>query len=109
MAKKKANGEGSIYKDKKNNRWRGSLSVGRDPKGKLKRKQFYGSTKKEVLDKMNDYRYKQANDLLPIDNTITLDQYLRYWLFEVKINEIKPSTLERYDGIIRNYVVGSAI
>ena len=29
MAKKKANGEGSIYKDKKNNRWRGSLSVGR--------------------------------------------------------------------------------
>lgn len=109
MARKKANGEGSIYKDVKNNRWRGSLSVGRDPKGKLIRKQFYGKTKKEVLDKMNDYRYKQANDLLPIDNNITLEQYLRYWLFEVKINEIKPSTLERYEGILRNYIVGSAI
>lgn len=109
MAKKKANGEGSIYKDEKNNRWRGSLSVGRDPKGKLIRKQFYGKTKKEVLDKMNDYRYKQANDLLPIDNNITLEQYLRYWLFEVKINEIKPSTLERYEGILRNYIAGSAV
>ncbi|SCK01440.1 Tyrosine recombinase XerC [uncultured Clostridium sp.] len=109
MGKKKANGEGSIYKDENNNRWRGSLSVGRDPKGKLIRKQFYGKTKKEVLDKMNDYKYKQANDLLPTDNTITLEQYLRYWLFEVKINEIKPSTLERYEGILRNYVTGTAI
>lgn len=109
MAKKKANGEGSIFKEEKYNRWRGVLTIGRDTKGKLIRKQFYGKTKKEVLDKMNDYRYKQANDLLPTDNSITLEKYLKYWLFEVKSNEIKPSTLERYEGILRNYVTGSAI
>ena len=45
----------------------------------------------------------------PKDNNITLEQYLKYWLFEVKINEIKPATLERYEGILRNYIAGSAI
>lgn len=109
MAKKKSNGEGSIFKEEKYNRWRGSLSVGRDSKGKLIRKQFYGKTKKEVLDKMNDFRYKLSNDLLPTDSTITLEKYLRNWLFEVKNNEIKPSTLERYEGMLRNHVVGSVI
>lgn len=109
MGKKKGNGEGCVYKDEKNNRWRGSLTVGRDIQGKLKRKQFYGKTKKEVLDKMNEYRYKFNNDLLPTDNNVKLEVYLKYWLFEIKNNEIKPSTLERYEGILRNYVSGSAI
>jgi integrase len=58
---------------------------------------------------MNDYRYKQVNDLLPTDNTITLEQYLKYWLFEIKNNEIKPSTLERYESILRIYITGSVI
>ena len=75
MAIKKANGEGSIYKDSKG-RWCSVLTIGRDKEGKLKRKYFYGKTKKEVSDKLTDYKYKNMNDMLPIDESMTIEQYL---------------------------------
>lgn len=103
MPTKKSNGEGTVFKEK-SGRWRSVITVGRNANGSLKRKYFYGKTKKEVLDKMNDYKYKINNDLLPTDDTITLLEYLNYWLFKYKINEVKPSTITRYEGIIRNYI-----
>ena len=108
MAIKKANGEGSIYKDSKG-RWCSVLTIGRDKEGKLKRKYFYGKTKKEVSDKLTDYKYKNMNDMFPIDESMTIEQYFRYWLFEYKINEVKSSTITRYEGIYRNYIKGSQI
>ena len=105
---KKSNGEGTVFKEK-SGRWRSVITVGRNANGSLKRKYFYGKTKKEVLDKMNDYRYKINNDLLPTDDTITVLEYLNYWLFKYKINEVKPSTITRYEGIIRNYIKPYAI
>ena len=103
MPTKKSNGEGTVFKEK-SGRWRSVITVGRNANGSLKRKYFYGKTKKEVLDKMNDYKYKSNNDLLPTDETITVLEYLNYWLFKYKLNEVKPSTITRYEGIIRNYI-----
>ena len=108
MTTKKANGEGSIYKDSKG-RWCSVLTIGRNEEGKLKRKYFYGKTKKEVSDKLIDYKYKNMNDMLPIDESINIEQYFRYWLFEYKINEVKSSTVTRYEGIYRNYIKDSQI
>ena len=55
MAIKKSNGEGSINRYK--NGWRATITIGRDSNGKLIRKQFYGKTKIEALEKMNEYKY----------------------------------------------------
>lgn len=108
MVLKKANGEGSIYKDSRGH-WCSVLTIGRYEDGKLKRKYFYGKTKKEVSDKLTDYKYKNMNHMLAIDESITIEQYFRYWLFEYKINEVKSSTITRYEGIYRNYIKGSQI
>ena len=108
MVSKKSNGEGSIYKDSKG-RWCSVLTIGRNEEGKLKRKYFYGKTKKEVSDKLTEYKYKNMNDMLPIDESITIEQYFKYWLFEYKINEVKPSTITRYEGIYRRYIKSSQI
>jgi len=52
MAKRRGNGEGTIYK-RQDGTWAGQVSIGYDPvTGKLKRKSFYGKTRKEVADKM---------------------------------------------------------
>ncbi|CDI50319.1 tyrosine-type recombinase/integrase [Clostridium tetani] len=114
MAKKsrsKANGEGTIYTEKRNgkNYYRGQISLGYDDKGKLIRKSFSGYSKQEVIKKMNEYQYKNNVGLLPSDDRITLQQWFKTWLFEFRINDLKPSSFERYEGIYRKYILNSPI
>ena len=102
---KKANGEGSISRFK--NGWRATITIGRDENGKLIRKQFYGKTKLETLNKANEYKNKYSSGILPSDEKITLKDWVRIWLYEYRINDLKPSSLSVYDGIYRNYIENS--
>lgn len=104
---KKSNGEGSINKYK--NGWRATLTLGRDDTGKLIRKQFYGKTKTETLDKMNDFKVKNAMGLVTVNDKLTLQEWTNIWLTEYKINDSRPATLERYHGIYNNYIKNSQI
>lgn len=109
---KGANGEGSIqryYQNGEYKGWRATVSYGYDDKGRLKRKQFYGKTREEVAKKMNEFLYKQGAGLLPADDKITLKEWFHTWLYEFRINDLKPSSFERYDGIYRNYILDSPI
>lgn len=47
---KRCNGEGSIYQ-RKDGKWMGSITIGRDKSGKLIRKAVYGKTKRKLLQK----------------------------------------------------------
>jgi integrase len=104
---KKSNGEGSINKYK--NGWRATLTLGRDDDGKLVRKQFYGKTKTEALKKMDDYKSKSAFGLIPTNEKITLQEWVNTWLTQYKVNDSRPATLERYNGIYKNYIRNSEI
>lgn len=110
-ARSKANGEGTIYKFTKNNKtyYRGMLSIGYDEDGKLIRKSFTGSKKQDVVNKMAEYKAKNNAGLLPSNDKITLQQWFYTWLFNFRINDLKPSSLERYEGIYRNYIKTSPI
>lgn len=52
MAKKRGNGEGSIYYSEKLNRWVGQFTAGVKSNGTPNRKSVYGKTRKEVADKI---------------------------------------------------------
>lgn len=52
MAKKRGNGEGSIYYSEKLRRWIGQVSIGYKKDGSIRRKSVYGKTRKEVNEKM---------------------------------------------------------
>ena len=98
----KANGEGTIYQ-KSNGDWRGQLPIGYNDNGTIKRKSFTGKTKKEVLDKIDKYKFEE-NGEMPADKDITLQKWFYTWLFEFRVNDLKPSSMERYEGIYRNYI-----
>lgn len=109
--RQRANGEGSIMKRMVNGKqdgWRASLTIGRNDNGSLKRKDFYGKTKKEVQTKMDEYKKQMSLGLL-MDNKITVDQWFFTWLFDFKSKDLAPSTFECYEGVYRLYIKDSDI
>ena len=97
------------YQDGELKGWRGVISYGYNDNGTLKRKQFYGNTKQKVLDKMTEFKYKNNTGLLPSDDKITLQEWFFTWLFDFRVNDLKPSSFERYEGIYRNYIKSAII
>lgn len=109
--RQRANGEGSIMKrivNGKQDGWRSSLTIGRNDNGSLKRKDFYGKTKKDVQAKMDEYKKQMSLGLL-MDNKITVDQWFFTWLFDFKSKDLAPSTFECYEGVYRLYIKDSDI
>lgn len=103
MANKRANGEGSIDKVVKNGAtyYRIRISLGYDSlTGKLKRKEFYGKTLKEVKEKVSNFENNNGVN----SDTSTLGNFYYNWLWNVKRHLIKPSTFEKWEGIYRNYI-----
>jgi integrase len=102
--KARGNGEGTIYK-RKDNTWCAGLTVGHDSEtGKQKRQYFYGKTREEVKQKLN----QAINDLSKGEfiepNKITFGSWLLTWLNEYKKTSIKESTYAYYRYIIDNYI-----
>lgn len=91
--------------------FRVTASVGRNAAGKLIRKEFYGSSKKEAEQKRDEYLNNLKAGLNIDFENMTLGKFFHIWLFEVVrvSNKIKPSSFERYEGIYRNYIKESVI
>ncbi len=99
---KKGNNEGTIYKDKQGH-WRGVVSLP-SPDGKSKRKYFYGKTRKEVSDKVNEILNQlQTNTYIEPCRT-TLYSWLCTWLETYCKNEIRMTTYVNYDTYVNKHI-----
>lgn len=101
MAKKRANGEGSISK-RKDGIWQGSISLGYDNKGRRKRLTRYGRTQAEVRQKLDELKWQLAGGTFS-DTKLIVKDYLNQWLAE-KEREVKPRTADFYHYYIRMYI-----
>ena len=105
MSKKRGHNEGSIIK-RKDGRWMASVTVGRNPDGSQKRQCFYGKTRTEVAEKMNELIHNiNTGSYIDKDKNPTVSDWLPTWLNTYKKNNIKPRTYEQYEGIIRLYLI----
>lgn len=107
--KKRGNGEGSVFEIRPGY-YRGQVTIGKTLDGKLKRKSVYGSTKKEVKDKIAQIRIDlNKGDYVEATN-ITIHDYIKSLLDnDLALGIVKEATYHRHIcslQIIDEYGVG---
>lgn len=108
MPRKRANGEGSIYKRKDKNgnfiRWEGYVTIGLNSSGNLKRKSFTGKTRDEVAKKINEVINSLNKGSFIEPSNITLSSWMDKWFNDYVLPTKCPSTIDGYKGMIRRYL-----
>lgn len=102
MAKRRANGEGTITK-RADGRYQAAAYVYR-PDGTRTRKFVYGKTRDEVADKLTEMQEKTRQGIPAASSTMAFGDYLTYWLAAIAPERLKPSTLNSYEGLTRLYI-----
>ncbi len=99
---KKGNNEGSVYKDKRG-RWTGSVTLP-SVNGKVRKKYFYGKTKKEVSDKVNSLLMEIKNNTYIEPCKTTLYEWLCTWLETYSKNTVRPTTYINYETYVHKHI-----
>lgn len=84
-------------------------TIGHKSNGIAIKKPFYGSCKSEAEEKAEKYLQDLKNGLVVDNKVLTINILLPKWLFEIKKNEIKASSLESYYGTYKNYIENNLI
>jgi integrase len=91
---KRGHNEGSFYQTAAG-QWRGALTV-HQADGTVKRVYLRGHSKRDIQKKAADVRERLAQGLSPIDDKVTVRDYLHRWLEDVAKHSGKPRTYETY-------------
>ncbi|QKW51059.1 tyrosine recombinase XerC [Streptomyces buecherae] len=102
MAKRNANGEGSIYR-RKDGRWEGIAYV-LVADGTYKRRSVYGKTRESVHDKLTRLKAESQSGVPLATSNLSVGEYLAYWLAHVARIKVRPSTYATYESLVRNYI-----
>ena len=104
MAKRRANGEGSIRK-RSDGRWEGRYTTGRNPEtGKVIYKNVLGKTQAEVKAKLKVAIEESANlDMLKAEQ-YTTGQWMDVWFENCAKIKVRPSSHQTYRGYIDNHI-----
>ena len=98
MAKKRANGEGSLRR-KENGQWEAQIMVGYHPDGTRDVRSFSGSSQKAAKERLEDFKKKRAAGLLKGED-MRFDEWADIW-YENHQDNIKPTTQESYKYTLR--------
>ena len=104
MAKKRANGEGSIRK-RKDGRWEGRYTAGHDPEtGKTIYKNVLGKTQTEVKEKLKRAIEDSAKLDMSKVGQYTVGQWMDVWFENYAKIKVRPSSHQTYRGYIENHI-----
>lgn len=104
MAKRRANGEGSIRK-RKDGRWEGRYTAGRDPEtGKAIYKNVLGKTQAEVKEKLKQAIEENAQLDFSRAGEYTVGQWMDIWFENCAKIKVRPSSHQTYHGYIDHHI-----
>ena len=98
MAKRRANGEGSLRR-KENGSWEIQIMDGFKPDGRRNIRSFTGATQREAREKRDEYFRKKAAGLLT-GQDLRFDEWADRW-FAFHQESVKPTTAEGYRYTLR--------
>ena len=100
MAKKRSDGEGSLYFSEKENTWIAEVTL---PNGRRKKKR---SKKQQVVkDWLLEYRNLLKEDFPLVDEKITLAEFLVKFLEDTAKHTLKPKTYSSYKWLIEKHII----
>jgi integrase len=102
-AKRNANGEGGVYR-RTDGRWEGKFFVD-TPDGRRKRVSVYGDTEREALNELNKLRDQRRRGIPVATTTLTVAEYMSYWLEHIAEPSIRRTTYATYEGDVRLHIV----
>ena len=104
MAKKRANGDGSIRK-RKDGRWEGRYVVGHDPiTGKMISRNVLGKTQAEVKEKLRAAIENSKRLDYTQTGKYTVGQWMDEWFEAYAKVKVRPSSHQTYKGYIKNHI-----
>ncbi|MEU0497517.1 hypothetical protein [Mycobacterium sp. NPDC006124] len=88
--RRNANGQGGVYR-RTDGRWEGKFFVD-TPDGRRRRVSVYGDTEREALDELNKLRDQQRRGIPVATTTLTVAEYMVYWLEHIAEPSIRRTT-----------------
>ena len=105
MPKKRADGEGTIYK-RYDGRWEARYTDTREPDPKKRLKYITSKTQKVVVDKLKATLAEVSGGVpLLVNDNPTVAEWLPMWLKEYKISELRDGTFESYERHITSDLI----
>lgn len=106
MAKRRANGEGSVSK-RADGRWEGRIIIGRKENGRPIYKSVFAKTQKELMPKLRKLREDYEGIELTPEKDLTLAAWMERWLREYAETTLRPGTVKGYRSVNRCYLIPS--
>lgn len=88
---------------------RKTLVIGHKADGTPIVKEFLGKTESEAIALRDEYKHKLESGLIANFDRLLLGETIYRWLFQIKLNELKPSSFQSYESTYRNYIKDSSI
>lgn len=106
MAKRRAHGEGSVFRRERDGKWVAIVELPRSPGGKRNRKTYTGRTEREVRKRLKAAQraVDAGRDLTAANRTVA--QYLQHWLdVEVEPSDRSQSTRVGHELNCRRHII----
>ena len=105
MAKKRKNGQGTVY-HRKDGRWEGRHIVGYDENGKAITKNVLAKTKLACIEKLKKLQTEYV-DVAPskIKSEMRFGDWMHYWYENHSKPTIRPSTQKGYEALINGHAI----
>lgn len=84
------------------------IELGRDSNGKRIRKKFRAKTVRELQKKIDEYNASKNINYLE-STTIYFRDFLKKWLYDIHMKNLKPSTKERYNTLYNKSLKNSSL